>query len=127
MDAQKNGAQPVATEAAAMPAGGSAITVTVNLGAGKVVPPGGVLYILARGDGVTAGPPVAVKRITATTFPITVDLSAADSMMGQPIPPRVRLEARLDADGNVMTKGPNDLDAVQDGVATGSQVALTLK
>jgi len=116
--------QPMASSAAGS---SGAIVVTVNLGQGKTVPEGGVLYIMARGEGVTAGPPVAVKRLAATTFPITVDLSAADSMMGQPIPPKVRLEVRLDADGNVMTKGPNDLDAVQDGVALGSTVALTLK
>ena len=101
--------------------------MTVSVSAGKTVPAGAVLFVLARSEGVTSGPPAAVKRVPATGFPITVDLSAADSMMGQPMPAKVRLEARLDADGNVMTKGPDDLDAVQDGVALGSQVALTLK
>ena len=124
-----DGAQPAAAQQpmASASSSGGAIVVTVSLANGKTAPEGGVLYIMARGEGVTAGPPVAVKRLSATTFPITVDLSAADSMMGQPIPPKVRLEARLDADGNVMSRGPNDLDAVQDGVALGSQVALTLK
>ena len=124
VDGAQPAQQPMASSA---PSSGGAIVVTVNLASGKTAPAGGVLYILARGEGVTAGPPVAVKRIAATTFPITVDLSAADSMMGQPIPPKVRLEARLDADGDVMSRGPDDLDAVQDGVAVGSQVALTLK
>jgi len=142
MQAQKP--VPAATEAAALPAGhppvnetpapmasaapaSGAVVITVNVENGKTIPPGGVLYIIARGVGETSGPPVAVKRISATTFPITVDLSAADSMMGQPIPPKVRIEARLDSDGNVMTKAPTDLDAVQDGVALGSQLSLTLK
>jgi cytochrome c-type biogenesis protein CcmH len=126
MESQKTAPGAPAAQSPAESSGG-AIVVTVNLGVGKAVPEGGVLYVLARGEGVTAGPPVAVKRIAATTFPITVDLSGADSMMGQQMPAKVRLEARLDADGNVMTKGPNDLNAVQDGVALGSQVALTLK
>ncbi|MGZ7079187.1 MAG: c-type cytochrome biogenesis protein CcmI/CycH, partial [Thermoanaerobaculia bacterium] len=87
----------------------------------------GVLFVIARPEGVTSGPPVAVKRIAAATFPMTIDLSAADSMMGQAIPPKVRLEVRLDADGNAMTRDPSDPQAVQDGVAMGSKVSLTLK
>jgi tetratricopeptide (TPR) repeat protein len=89
--------------------------------------PNAVLFVFARAEGVTAGPPAAVKRIAAATFPMTFDLSAADSMMGQPLPPRVRLEARLDSDGNAMTKDPNDPVVVQDGVALGTSVSLTLR
>ena len=68
-----------------------------------------------------------VRAESASRIPITIDLGSADSMMGQEIPAKVRLEARLDSDGNVMTKDATDLDAVQDGVALGSQVSLTLK
>jgi tetratricopeptide (TPR) repeat protein len=93
---------------------------------GKLTP-SSVLFVFARPEGVAAGPPAAVKRLSGVTFPITIDLSAADSMMGQPLPPRVRLEARLDADGNAMTKDPSDPVAVQDGVALGATVRLVLK
>ena len=93
---------------------------------GKLTPTS-VVFVIARPEGVAAGPPSAVKRLTGITFPMTFDLSAADSMMGQPLPPRVRLEARLDADGNAMTKDPSDPVAVQDGVALGSTVRLHLK
>jgi hypothetical protein len=48
-------------------------------------------------------------------------------MMGQQLPQRVRLEARVDSDGNAMTKDPSDLAASQDGVAVGSSVNLTLR
>lgn len=93
---------------------------------GKLTPTS-VVFVIARPEGVAAGPPAAVKRLAGVTFPITFDLSAADSMMGQPLPPRVRLEARIDADGNAMTKDPSDPVAVQDGVALGSTVRLKLK
>jgi len=53
--------------------------------------------------------------LTGVTFPITFDLTSADSMMGQPLPPRVRLEARVDSDGNPLTKNPSDPVVVQDG------------
>jgi hypothetical protein len=49
-------------------------------------------------------------------------------MMGQPLPATVRIEARLDSDGDAMTKNPSDPHAVQDGVATnGTKVSLVLK
>jgi cytochrome c-type biogenesis protein CcmH len=88
---------------------------------------GGVLYVIARAEGVTTGPPVAVKRVSAAAFPTTVELTPADSMMGQPLPPRIRLEARLDSDGDAATRNPNDPFAAQDSVAKGSTVKLALK
>jgi tetratricopeptide (TPR) repeat protein len=87
----------------------------------------GVLYIMARGEGETAGPPLAVKRFGSETFPMTVDLSSADSMMGQPLPPKVRVEVRLDSDGDAATRDPNDPHAVADAVALGSKLKMTLK
>ena len=49
-------------------------------------------------------------------------------MMGQPLPATVRIEARLDSDGDAMTKNPSDPHAVQDGVATnGTKISLALQ
>jgi hypothetical protein len=76
---------------------------------------------------VNGGPPAAVKRLPISTFPITVDLSAADSMMGQPLPKKMRIEARIDSDGDPLTKDPKDPSAVLDGVMMGQSVSLTLK
>jgi hypothetical protein len=47
--------------------------------------------------------------------------------MGQPLPAKMRVEARLDADGNVMTRAPDDPKDAKDGVGAGSVVTLTLK
>jgi hypothetical protein len=87
----------------------------------------GVIYVIARPAGVAAGPPVAVKRIGTATMPITFDLSSADSMMGQPLPAKVRIEARLDSDGDAATKNPSDPVGVQDAVALGTSLRIALK
>ena len=41
-------------------------------------------------------------------------------MMGQPLPARARLEARVDADGDPLTRDASDPAARQDDVAAGS-------
>jgi Flp pilus assembly protein TadD len=115
--------RPAAT--AAETAGG--LHLTLSLDPSAKAAPGAVLFVLARAAGVTSGPPAAVKRIDNPTFPMQVDLTSADSMLGQPLPASVRLEARLDSDGNATTKPPTDPKAAQDNVAAGSSVALVLK
>ena len=45
----------------------------------------GIVYVIARG--AEAGHPVAVRRIEATAFPLSLDLSASDAMM-RPKPAR---------------------------------------
>jgi tetratricopeptide (TPR) repeat protein len=122
------GAESASAPAApAAPVSGPSIHVTLTL-AGAAPSPNAVLFIIARAAGQTAGPPAAVKRIGSPTFPLEIDLSTADSMMGQPLPANVRIEARLDSDGDAMTKNPSDPHAMQDGVATnGAKVSLVLK
>ena len=120
-----DGAGTPATPATPTPAAaGPSVTVTLDLdpaARGK----NGVLFVMARNP--QGGPPVAVKRLQVAQFPVTFTLGQADSMMGQPFPASFRLEARLDADGNPLTKTPNDPTAMQDGVAPGATVRLALK
>jgi tetratricopeptide (TPR) repeat protein len=87
----------------------------------------GTLFVFARAAGVAAGPPIAVRRMTVASLPVTIDLTAADSMMGQKLPQNLRVEARLDSDGNVATRNPTDPKAVLDGVAMGSAIRLALQ
>ena len=102
------------------------IHVTLKLVDEARPPASGVVFVTARSEGVTSGPPVAVKRIPLGAFPMTVDITSADSMMGQQLPSRVRIEARVDSDGDPLTRSPGDLSAVRDGVSLGSSVSLTL-
>jgi tetratricopeptide (TPR) repeat protein len=127
MKEQAKNPAPAAAPAAAAPASGPSVHLTLTL-AGAAPSPNAVLFVIARAAGQTAGPPAAVKRIASPTFPLDIDLSAADSMMGQPLPATVRIEARLDSDGDAMTKNPSDPHAFQDGVATnGTKVSLALQ
>ena len=117
--------QQAAIPATAPPAAaGRSVRVTLDLDAGAQSR-SGVLFVIARGP--QGGPPVAVKRLMASAFPMTFDLSSADSMMGQQLPDSFRLEARLDSDGDPLTKPLTDPHASQDGVAPGAVVTLALK
>jgi cytochrome c-type biogenesis protein CcmH/NrfG len=111
------------------PANAQAVRVTLDVddAARSRAGSNAVLFVTARAAGVTAGPPVAAKRMVVQSFPVTFDISASDSMMGQALPPNMRVEARLDSDGNAATRNPADPVAAQDGVAMGSQIKLAMK
>ena len=119
-------AAPAMAAGATRPAApdGPSVNVTLDLdplAKGKT----GVLYVIARNP--AGGPPVAVKRMAGGTFPLTFTLGSADSMMGQPLPAKFRLEARLDSDGDAATKPPTDPAAMANDVTPGATVKLTLK
>jgi hypothetical protein len=102
-------------------------TVDVDPSLRNKLPPGGVLFVFARAAGVTEGPPVAVKRLPAR-FPAAFELSEADSMMGQPLPDPLLIEARLDEDGDPTTRPPTDPKARLDRVKVGrTDVRLVLQ
>lgn len=91
------------------------------------VPPGTPLFVSVRPAGVRAGPPAAARRLVTGTFPLVVSIGAGDTMMGQPLPASAYVEARIDADGNAMTRGPDDPTASADGVKPGQQTRLVLR
>jgi tetratricopeptide (TPR) repeat protein len=112
------------TAAPASAASGPGVRVTLDLDPGAKQRTG-IVFVIARNP--AGGPPVAVKRVVATSFPFNLELTSADSMMGQSLPSSFRLEARLDGDGDPMTKPPTDPSAMQEGVAPGASVRLALK
>lgn len=87
----------------------------------------GVIFVVARPAGVAAGPPAAATRVNLSEFTGSIALTSADSMLGQPIPDKVRIDVRLDSDGDATTKPPTDPSAFQDNVAAGTAISLTLK
>lgn len=101
-------------------------TVDVEPSVKASLPPVSILFIYARGPG--GGPPAAVKRLQVSSFPVSFTLSSADSMMGQPLPPHVAIEARVDSDGDPLTHDPQDPSARIDDVTVGkAEVHLVLK
>ena len=76
-------------------------------------PGGAVLFVIARRG---PGPPVAVLRIPAPRFPVAFALGPEHRMLKQlPFAGEFELSARLDADGNALSRTPGDLQ----GRATG--------
>lgn len=75
-----------------------------------VKPAQGVLFVIARPQGMTGGPPLAVVRIADPTFPVAFAIGPGDVMIPtMQFAGPISLTARLDADGNAMTRGEGDL------------------
>ena len=115
--------------AAAAPSGaGEAITGTITLAPelADAVPPGAVLFVIART--AERGPPLAVKRIPAPSFPHAFTIGPEDRMIAtMPFAGPIRITARVDADGNATSRTPGDLfgDAV-DAAPGASGVAVAV-
>jgi hypothetical protein len=106
--------------AAAQAEGGDPISGTVALGDevdASAVSKSDILFIMARKSqgGGRAGGLVAVKKmgnLDAKSFPARFELSAGDAMMmGTPFAGPFIVYARLDKDGDPMTKTDEDLYA----------------
>lgn len=127
MPTSSRGAAPLAGETRAQPSEES-IQGTVRFAEGVTtgVPPGAVLFIIVRAG---AGPPLAVKRITAPSFPLEFSVGPEDRMgQGAPFAGELQVTALLDSDGNVSSRSPGDLRgnapaSVQPG-ARGVEIAI---
>ena len=75
-------------------------------------PDGGVLFVIARPQGARGGPPLAVLRIPDPSFPLAFSIGPADVMIpSMTFAGAISLSARLDADGNAMTRGAGDISS----------------
>ncbi|WP_407331039.1 c-type cytochrome biogenesis protein CcmI [Enterovibrio sp. 27052020O] len=85
---------------------GQTVSVTISLDDAVGIPDEGILIVSVHSaDG--APMPVAAKRIPLSSFPLDVELTDADSMIPERLMsslPNVLVKARIDRDGNVMTK-----------------------
>ncbi|MBI3129306.1 MAG: hypothetical protein HYZ11_16985 [Candidatus Tectomicrobia bacterium] len=119
--AQTQPQAPKPPEAAA-PAGGGAISGTVVLAPALAGKAGGkrALFLIARPEG--GGPPLAVVRIPEPKFPLAFQISQEHVMMpGVKFEGRVRLVARVDADGSAGPPQKGDLEGqAPDPVAAGT-------
>lgn len=68
-----------------------------------------VLFVIAHSANSASGPPLAVKRVDRPVFPVTYSLGIEELMMpGTSFSGKVLISARLDRDGNPMTRAPGD-------------------
>jgi cytochrome c-type biogenesis protein CcmH len=84
-------------------------TITLAPDFERKVPAGAILFLIAR-KGEGGGPPLAVKRVESPLFPMDFTIGPDDRMIkAMPFAGPLQLSARLDADGNAMTRAPGDL------------------
>ena len=84
-------------------------TITLAPDFERKVPAGAILFLIAR-KGEGGGPPLAVKRVESPLFPMDFTIGPDDRMIkAMPFEGPLQLSARLDADGNAMTRAPGDL------------------
>jgi cytochrome c-type biogenesis protein CcmH len=68
------------------------------------------LFIIARRSGAAAGPPLAVQKIDKPAFPLAYSLGQENVMMqGTAFAGKINISARLDKDGNAMTREAGNL------------------
>jgi hypothetical protein len=97
-------------ELAASSGGASSIRGTLRLASGAAIPAGSVLFVIARSQ--AGGPPLAVKRLPAGPFPLDFEIGPPDAMIaGRPFAGPILLSARIDADGDPLTRGAGELAA----------------
>ena len=125
--------EPILTSPARPPASrsaGASIRGVVRLADGVEArpTPGGALFVIARSPG--GGPPLAALRLDTTDLPQPFEIGPGDVMIpGRPFVGPILLEARLDADGDPLTRSPRDLvasvpDALEPG-ASGVDLQLS--
>ncbi len=99
-------------------------TGSVTVAAATNLPAGTTLFVYARAPGVDAGPPLRVVRVASPTFPHAFSISAANAPMGGNLTGPVVLTARLDGDGNPMTKDAADLVGKSQPIEAGASGVL---
>ena len=119
MGGAASGGAPSGAFAGATP-GGNFDPKTVLAGVikldGKIkdkVAAGDVIFVVARKyeEGATgAGTPLAVQKITVDKFPLKFSLDSRDAMLaGTSLSGKVVVTARVDKDGDAITKNPGDV------------------
>ena len=119
---------------------GPGITGEIRLSAAsaaKIPTSGAILFISARAASTPPGqrgPPLAAKRIpvqSAADFPIIFSIGPGDSPMGGGLSGELVLTARIDSDGDPVSRSPEDLEgksgALTAGTETLSGVVITIQ
>jgi hypothetical protein len=91
---------------------------------------GDVLFLVARAvdAGGGPGPILAVKRLTAGKWPAQFQLDGRDAMMvGTKLSGKIIISARIDKDGDAITKNPGDVTGTTRAIdVPADKVVLTL-
>jgi hypothetical protein len=122
-------ASPAVGSEPASPASGSSVKGTIRLGPGRSASDhaGSTLFVVARPAGVPGGPPLAVLRTTSPTWPLDFEIGQANVMIpGRRFEGPIDLSARLDSDGDAMTRDARDPQATLPAPVTPGNVGIEL-
>lgn len=85
-------------------------TISIGANVKDKVDPNAVLFIIARSGSAAAGPPLAVVKIDRPIFPLRYSVGPENAMMGgSAFTGKISISARLDKDGNAMTRESGNL------------------
>jgi len=100
----------------------AAIKGRIEFPSDRVQPRAAVLFVIARAQGAQGGPPLAVLRIPDPKFPLDFSIGPEHVMIpSMRFEGAISLSARLDADGNAMTRGSEDISSqVEEPLAPGT-------
>ena len=84
---------------------------------------GYVLFVIARPQGATGGPPLAVLRIPSPEFPLAFTIGPENVMIpSMQFAGAISISARLDAAGNAKPRGAGDISrAPAEGLSPGAE------
>ncbi|MBW2282007.1 MAG: hypothetical protein JRG76_01485 [Deltaproteobacteria bacterium] len=120
----RRGNPPPGGETASVP--GVEIRGTIELAPGAPAGGEGVLFVIARSG--AGGPPLAVRRLPVGPFPLEFSLGPGDVMMqGRRFEGELTLTARVDRDGNPLTRGETDLSGSAPGPVTPGQTGISIR
>ena len=119
----RRGAAPVASQTSASAPIRGRIEIAPELA--NEARDGSVLFLIAR-SGAAAGPPLAVRRYLSPSFPLEFEIGQENVMIpSMRFDGAIQLTARLDSDGNAMTRLPGDLQgATSTPLSPGAEGAL---
>lgn len=99
-----------ASQPASQPSSASPIRGTIKVGKGITAPKGSVFVILRPEGSADRGPPIAVLKLDKPKFPLKFVIGPENVMIpGTTFRGPFDLYARLDQDGNPITKKSGDL------------------
>jgi len=82
---------------------GTKVRIAASEAARNVIPPGAVLFVVARSAGAAVGPPLGVRRVMDPVLPLDLTISDQDSMLQErkiSLEPEIRLQARISLSGS---------------------------
>ena len=103
--------------------GGRSVSGVIDLdpSARAALRPGAIVFVMLRDASFGAGPPLAARRLPASSFPLAFEIGQGDVMAGGQVPDEVLVEARLDSDGDPITRPRSDPYGREENVKIGTR------